>query len=399
MSSSFLEMPRRQMLTASVAALAGAGLASWCRPVRAEGHPPPTYLEWKDGESMKVFNATAVETRRAVLGTSLVTPADQLYVHNLLAPPAAAIVARPEAWALQVEGVKKPRTLSLSELKGLGQVTLATVLQAAGNGRAFFPGKPAGIPWTVGGAGCVVWGGVPLRRVVEALGGLQGSNHYITATGGEVLPEGVDPLTVVFERSVPLATLEDALLVWELNGQPLPLAHGGPLRLIVPGYQGVNNVKYLRRLAFTAAESRARVMARDFRLAPPGARPDPSQPPVWEMPLKSWIHAPLTERGKLPSGRLQVQGVAFGGTQAVSRVEVSVDGGRQWQEAELVGPDLGRFAWRKFALNVTLPAGRHTLVSRVIDASGREQPRERVENAGGYNNNSWLDHAVTVQLS
>ena len=102
------------------------------------------------------------------------------------------------------------------------------VLQCSGNGRAFFPSKPSGTPWTVGAAGCVVWSGVPVRDVVKALGGVADGMVYMTGTGGEVLPAGLDPKTVIVERSVPLAALEDALLAWEMNGEPVSLAHGGP---------------------------------------------------------------------------------------------------------------------------------------------------------------------------
>jgi len=111
---------------------------------------------------------------------------------------------------------------------------VATVLQCSGNGRGFFPHKPSGTPWTVGAAGCVVWSGVPVRTVVEALGGVNGGMLYMTGTGGEVLPAGIDPKSVVVERSLPIKALGDALLAWEMNGAPISLAHGGPLRLIVP---------------------------------------------------------------------------------------------------------------------------------------------------------------------
>jgi sulfite dehydrogenase len=164
----------------------------------------------------------------------------------------------------------------------------------------------------------------------------------------------------------------------------------------VPGYTGVNNIKYIRRLAFTAAETDARIMSHGYRIAPPGAKADPSQPSVLEMGVKSWINAPL---GELPAGPVQIHGVAFGGLHAVRRVEVSLDGGRSWQEARFVGPDLGRFAWRQFALEAQLAPGRYTLASRATDMAGHVQPEARLENAGGYNNTSWADHAVQLTVA
>lgn len=134
----------------------------------------------------------------------------------------------------------------------MGLETVAMVLQCSGNGRGFFPSKPSGTPWNVGAAGCVVWSGVPVRAVVEALGGMAEGMRYMTGTGGEKLPEGLDPKTIIVERSVPAKAMADALLAWKMNGAPISLAHGGPLRLIVPGYTGVNNIKYIKRLAFTA---------------------------------------------------------------------------------------------------------------------------------------------------
>lgn len=197
---------------------------------------------------------------------------------------------------------------------------------------------------------------------------------------------------------MPISALPDALLALELNGAPIPLAHGGPLRLILPGYSGVNQIKYLRRLALTAEESRARIMSRGYRIAPPGSKADPSQPSVMQMNVKSWINAPSPSQAGLRSGRTVIHGVAFGGTRAVRRVEVSIDGGERWQRARFVGPNLGRYAWRQFALEVDLPAGEHVLASRAVDERGNGQPRERMENVSGYNNNSWLDHAVRVQV-
>lgn len=396
-----LSMPRRHMLAGSAAALGALGMASWSGVVRAQAaaKPLPAYAGWKDPKALIVHSSSTLETRRSAFGTSVITPTGQLYVRNNLPAPDAAILDNRDAWAVAIEGVKNPRVLTLAELKTLGVETVATVLQCSGNGRGFFPSKPSGTPWTVGAAGCALWSGVPVRQVVAALGGAADGMAYLTGTGGEKLPEGVDPLSVLVERSVPIKALEDAVLAWELNGEPIPLAHGGPVRLIVPGYQGVNNIKYVKRLALTREQSAARIMSHGYRMSPPGTKASPEQPSVWEMTVKSWINGPLSEQGPVKAGLVQVHGVAFGGTRAVQGVEVSADGGKTWQKAQFVGPDLGRFAWRQFVLPVQLAAGTHVLASRATDAAGNVQPAEREENLGGYNNTSWRDHAITITVA
>jgi sulfite dehydrogenase len=399
---------RRHLLAGSASALAGVGLAGWASGAAAQAasaasapaapagpHPLPPYAAWKDPQSLIVHSSSTIETRRSAFGTSVVTPAERLYVRNNLPAPDASIVADREAWTLVVEGVKSPRSISVAELKTLGVETVATVLQCSGNGRGFFPSKPSGTPWTVGAAGCVLWSGVPVRALVDAMGGVAGGMKFMTGTGGEKLPDNVDPRTVVVERSLPLAAMADAILAWEMNGEPLQLAHGGPLRLIVPGYQGVNNIKYVKRLAFTAAESDARIMSHGYRITPPGAKSDPSQASVLEMNVKSWVNGPGAD-GPVKAGPVVLTGVAFGGLHAVRKVEVSIDGGRSWKEARFVGPDLGKYAWRQFALPVQLPAGTHVIASRATDAAGNVQPEQRLENTGGYSNNSWVDHALKV---
>jgi sulfite dehydrogenase len=389
---------RRQLLAGSAGALVAAGVGTWTTPAFAQAKPLPAYVSWKDANSVIVHSATTIETKRSAFGSSVITPAEQLYIRNNLPAPDAAIVADRDAWEVSVEGVKSPSKLSVRELKTMGLETVAMVLQCSGNGRGFFPNKPSGTPWKVGAAGCVVWSGVPVRAVVEALGGMTEGMRYMTGTGGEKLPEGLDPKTIIVERSVPAKAMADALLAWEMNGAPISLAHGGPLRLIVPGYTGVNNIKYIKRLAFTAAETDARIMSHGYRISPPGTNGDPSQPSVQEMSVKSWINSPNPEHAQLKAGQVQIQGVAFGGLNAVKRVDVSVDGGKTWQNARLVGPDLGRYAWRQFVLDARLPAGRHTLVSCATDSAGNKQPEQRDENVGGYNNASWVDHAVAVTV-
>ncbi|HZH08350.1 MAG TPA: sulfite oxidase, partial [Lautropia sp.] len=400
-------LPRRHLIAGSASALAVAGLAplarnAFAQPAAAQAgtaKPLPPYASWKDPSSLIVHSSGTIETRRVAFGTSVVTPAEQLYIRNNLPAPDASIVADRDAWEVSIEGVKDPRKLTLRELKTMGIETTAMVLQCSGNGRGFFPSKPSGTPWTVGAAGCVMWSGVPVRVVAEALGGVLPGANFITGTGGEKLPEGVDPLSVIVERSVPAQAMGDALLAWEMNGAPISLAHGGPLRLIVPGYTGVNNIKYIKRLAFTPEETQARIMSHGYRISPPGAKGDPSQPSVQEMGVKSWINSPAPGVGTLKGGLTQIHGVAFGGLHAVSRVEVSLDAGKTWSDARFVGPDLGRFAWRQFVLASRIPAGTHTLASRATDVAGNVQPEQRMENAGGYNNASWADHAVEVTVA
>lgn len=391
---------RRHLLAGSASALAAVGLGTWSTQAAAQAKPLPPYATWKDAGSVIVHSTNTIETRRSAFGTSVITPVEQLYVRNNLPSPPASILDDRDAWTVSIEGVRNPRTLTLGELKTMGLETVTAVLQCSGNGRGFFPHKPSGTPWTVGAAGCVIWSGVPVRAVVEALGGVAGDTLvYLTGTGGEVLPEGVPAASVQVERSMPIKAMGEALLAWEMNGAPLTLAHGGPVRLVVPGYNGVNNIKYVKRVALTATESTAKIMQHGYRMAPVGGKADPSQDSVLEMNVKSWINSPHPESGTLKAGQMQIHGVAFSGGQPVTKVEVSVDGGKTWHLASFVGPDMGRFAWRQFALHVKIPAGKYVMVSRATDAAGNVQPEQRLENQSGYSNNSWADHGVKVTVA
>ena len=390
------DLQRRQVVLGSAGALASASLLGFSPLGLAAEMPLPDYVNWKTPEALIVHSANTLETRRDAIGTSIVTPNEQLFIRNNLPAPPPAIVADRDAWTVAFEGVKNPRSLSLGELKKLGVETVASVLQCSGNGRGFFPHGASGTQWTVGAAGCVLWSGVPVSTVVEALGGLGEGLEYMTSTGGEELPAGIAAKDVVVERSVPLQALERALLAWELNGEPLPLAHGGPLRLVVPGYYGVNNIKYVKQVAFTAAQSDAKIQASGYRIRPVGQGGAPDQPSMWEMSVKSWITQPLQQA---KAGRVLIQGVAFGGAKAVKGVEVSLDAGHNWQMARFVGPDLGPFAWRPFVLIIDLKPGRYTLASRAIDVESNVQPQARLDNERGYGHNGWQDHAVELTVA
>ena len=402
------DLARRRLLATASGALAATGLAGVSRvtaqtpaaaTAAAQAKPLPAYVAWKDADALIVHTPTTIETKRTALGSSGITPAERLYIRNNLPAPDVSIVANRDAWQLAVEGVRQPRTLTVAELKTLGLENLAMVLQCSGNGRSYFPTKPAGTRWGVGAAGNVIWSGVPLRTVAQALGGASEGARFITGTGGETLPAGIDPKTVIVERSIPITALDDAMLAWEMNGEPVPHAHGGPLRLIVPGYSGVNNIKYIKRLAFTREQTDAAIQRTGYRMSPPGTKGDPSYPAVWEMEPKSWINYPAPEAAPVRPGWVQIHGVAMGGMQAPRRVEVSLDGGNSWREASFIGPNMGRYAWRPFVLQTQLKPGAYVMASRVTDSQGRVQVETTPDNAGGYLNSGWRAHAVSINVA
>lgn len=403
-----INVTRRRLLTTSgsVLGLASVGAISGLSPAakalaatqgdKGNGPSLPAYADWKDAESLIIHSANTMETKRTAFGSGIITPLDRLFVRNNIAPPSEIIIKDPDAWTLEIDGVKNPQTLSVEELKKLGVTTVAMVLQCSGNGRAYFPSNPSGTQWTVGAAGCVIFTGVPVKTLLEHVNGMDENAKYMTGTGGEPIPEGLDPNTIQVERSMPLEAIDNALLAWEINGKPIPLAHGGPLRLVVPGYTGVNNIKYIKRLAFTVEQSAANIQQSGYRLAPMGEKGAPTHESVWTMPVKSWITYPGDPDEKLKAGKIQIQGLAMGGTTDVTDIEVSTDGGESWQKAEFIGPDLGPYAWRQFILSVELEPGTYKLASRATNKNGDTQPAERMENNRGYLNNSWVDHSIEL---
>ncbi|HCH64686.1 MAG TPA: sulfite oxidase [Deltaproteobacteria bacterium] len=342
----------------------------------------------------------SLETRRGATGGGLLTPNERFFVRNNLPRPADSVLHDRDAWTLEIAGVVHPGTLSLGELKTLGLATEAVTLQCSGNGRAFFAHRPSGSPWATGAAGCALWTGVRLRDVLEFMGGLDETSKYLTSTGGEPLPAGVARDTVVVERSIPIEkALRDALLAWEMNSLPIPITHGGPLRLIVPGYFGINHIKYVRRIAATLEQTTAKIQQKGYRFRAIGTGGAPTQPSMWRMPVKSWLNGPGTSGSTVAAGRTVFHGVALSGERGVSRVEVSLDGGAHWTDATFDGPDLGPNAWRAFSFVTDLSIGSHTVHTRATDTVGDVQSRDRVENERGYGHNGWWDHGLEITVT
>ncbi|MDC0163236.1 sulfite oxidase [Candidatus Pelagibacter sp.] len=356
----------------------------------------PEFISWKNRDALIVHSDKGIETHRSAIGESLITPNRNVYIRNNMPTMTDAQIGDRNNWKVSIHGVKNPKTFSLAQLKKLGHTTIATILQCSGNGRGFFEHKVRGSQWETGAAACVFWTGVPVQAVVEACGGIDREAVFMTSAGVDHEPTGLDPKKAMIERSVPKKVYKDAILAWEMNGVPLPNAHGGPLRMITPGYFGINNVKHLGKVAFTKKESTVKYMKSSYRISPIGKKGS-QYPSAWEMPVKSWVTRPTDETGTVKAGKVQIVGIAMGGTKKVRTVKVSVDGGVSWKIARFVGPDLGKYAWRQFVLETTLASGTYTLASLASNGTD-EQPELRMENRRGYAHNGWKDHSVQITV-
>ena len=340
------------------------------------------------------FNA---EPPPGALGAEPVTPSDTFYSRNHGPIPAV----RSDAWWLELDGlVDRPLRLTLEQLQDrFAAHTLTATLQCAGNRRAGLIAVRDldGDPWRDAATSTGTWTGARLADVLAAAGVRDGARH-VAAAAPDVSQLADPPQT--YGASIPLGKARSAevLLAWALNGEPLPVVHGGPVRLLVPGYVGARSVKWLQRVTVAAEPSDNYFQATEYRLLPPEASPAPGAGlPLGPVALNSAILAPV-DGARVPAGRVPVRGYAFaGGERAVARVDVSGDGGRSWQQAEL-GPDLGRWAWRLWAAGLELDAGRHELVARAWDDAASLQPErpEHLWNPKGYVNNSWPRQTVRV---
>jgi DMSO/TMAO reductase YedYZ molybdopterin-dependent catalytic subunit len=319
----------------------------------------------------KPFNA---ETPRAALQQRL-TPNDAFFVRDHFDRPRLNV----EAYVLPVTGaVQRMKGFTLAQLERLPQQRATCVLECAGNGRSRMVPVPGGVPWGDRAVGCATWEGPALRDVLRPAGPLPAALEVL-ARGADLGLEGGSVMH--FERSLPLAVAqgEGPLLALRMNGQPLPEAHGAPVRLVVPGWYGVASVKWLTELRvldkpFTGWFQRQRYVWDD------GSVVGPMRP-------KSLLLSPV-EGAEVPAGLLQVHGKAWGGQGGVARVEVRVDE-QAWQEA-LLREESGPWGWCAWSHAVDLPAGEHVLTARAWDAQGQAQPLEPVANRLGYGYNTAL---------
>ncbi len=304
-----------------------------------------------------------------------------------------------ESWRLDVGGeVQRPLSLAAGDLRGRDAVETCSTMECAGNGRARFEPMPPSQPWLLEAVGTARWGGVPLRSVLEEAG-LGERAVEILFTG---LDRGVEGgIEQSYQRSLPVAEAmrDDVLLVYEMNGAPLLPQHGFPLRLVVPGWYGMTNVKWLTAVTVLDHAFTGYQMEHSYRL-----RHDEQDAgiPLTRMLPRALMVPPgipefLTRERVLAPGEHVLEGRAWSGHAAIARVEVSVDGGENWEPAETSRELDARWAWCSWTYPWLATEGRYTLCCRAIDEAGNEQPVESSWNVGGYANNSPQQVAVTVR--
>jgi len=398
-------LTRRRLLQLAATAVPALGAAALAAPrarataTAAEGTSPPI-LKPLPPEWFVNFGTNA-EMRWDTVDFGYLTPIERFFVRNHTATP---IIDR-RSWRLNVYGTglrgaptaERPRTLDLDGLLRLPARTITAAIECAGNGRSYFgsqQGTPvSGTQWHLGAIGVARWTGVPLSVVLERAG--------LTRRAVDVMPIGLDAPVVTngvdnghVRRPLPIAkALDDVLLAYEMNGRPLPADHGGPVRVVVPGWVGVANIKWVGALEVSDTPLFSTWNTTQYRMIGPDYPSD--SPPLSTQTVKSAFE--LADGATFAAGRrYELTGRSWSGAGAIAKVEVSTDGGRSWRRAQLHGPDRPA-AWTRWALPWRpADAGPTTLLARATDTRGRTQPDAVPFNTGGYLFGAVVRHPVTV---
>jgi DMSO/TMAO reductase YedYZ molybdopterin-dependent catalytic subunit len=306
-------------------------------------------------------------------------------------------VVDPEAWRLSVSG-ERELTLGLDELRARPAAEVTVTMECAGNGRARLEPRPISQPWLHEAIGTARWRGTPLRPLLEEAGVGEGTVEVLF-TGLDRGIEGGEEQA--FQRAVPLdeALHDEVLLAYEMNGTPLPPQHGFPLRLVVPGWYGMTNVKWLERIELLDRPFEGYQNAMGYRLR---QAEDEEGEPLSRMQPRSLLVPPgipefFTRERTVAAGEVVLEGRAWSGLAPVASVEVSADGGSTWAAAELEDEaEGGRWAWRGWTFRWDAQPGDYLVCSRARDEAGNEQPVDLPWNLGGYANNAVQTVRVTV---
>ena len=354
---------------------------------------------WGKREDMVVHGTdpyNAEPAPHALAGRHL-TPLDAFYTRNHGPVPDLD----PATWRLRVDGlVATPLELTMAALQDeFDQHTVTATLQCAGNRRRDLnrvspvSGED---PWGPGATGTASWTGARLADVLHNAGIQEQARHVCFSAPDRTVP-ATPTHTYGSSVEVHKALADEVLLAWRMNGHALPAVHGAPVRVVVPGYIGARSVKWVDRVTASLHPSDNYFQQSAYRLLPADGTPGPgigmSLGPV---PLTSAILAPA-DGTTIPAGQTDVHGYAYAGDRGIARVEVSLDDGATWIEAEL-DDQAGPWTWHLWRTTLLLREGVASISARAWDTAGATQPQspEEVWNPKGYLNTSRAEVAVTV---
>jgi DMSO/TMAO reductase YedYZ molybdopterin-dependent catalytic subunit len=305
----------------------------------------------------------------------------------------------PATWRLEIGGaVDRPVALSLEDVMRCPAVTSRVLLECAGNGRARLEPRPVSQPWLLEAVGCAEWTGTLLAPLLQEAGLSPGAVDVAFTGADHGRERGVEQ---DYARGLPLAEAlrPETLLVWSMNGAPLPPQHGAPLRLVVPGWYGMAQVKWLTRIDVLTQPFTGFQNDTAYRWK---TSSDDAGEPITRIRPRALIAPPgwpdfMTRERFVRAGSVPVTGRAWSGAAAVTRVEVSADAGLTWADADLGPADPGHpFAWRSWSHSWDAQPGQAELVVRATDALGVAQPVEPAWNLQGVANNLVQRVPVTV---
>jgi sulfane dehydrogenase subunit SoxC len=304
------------------------------------------------------------------------------------------------AWRLRVRGqVDRPLELSLDELRARPAVDLVSTMECAGNGRARIEPHVVSQPWLAEAVGTAHWRGCELSPLLEEAG-VDGNAAEILFTGLDRGIEGDEEQ--LFKRSLSLddARSSGSILAYEMNGEALAPQHGFPLRLVVPGWYGMTNVKWLAEIEGLAEPFTGFQQAMGYRLR---RDEDDEGVPLNRMLPRALMVPPgipefLSRRRTVAPAPCRIEGRAWSGQAPIAKVEVSFDGGATWSDAEIESDTVlqSRWAWRGWSTTWDAVPGEYELCCRATDEAGNTQPLLPEWNVGGYANNAVHRIPVTV---
>jgi DMSO/TMAO reductase YedYZ molybdopterin-dependent catalytic subunit len=304
-------------------------------------------------------------------------------------------------WRLKIEGeIAEPFELSYDQLLALPARSISATLECAGNSRSFLNPKVKGVPWVLGAVGNAIWEGVPLSVLLERAKVKPGATEVIFEGADKGRVEGaLRPFgEIPFARSVSLKKANsDVLLAYRMNGEKLSPSHGFPLRVIVPGWYAVASIKWLQRIIVTGKPFAGYFQSVDYAF---WERRDElaTLRPITELQVKAEISRPGMGEVLPANTTVKVHGAAWGSDAEIAKVQISVDSGASWHEAQLSGKQEPN-AWALWEYDWRTPnePGKRTLIARATDSRGRSQPTDRDNDRGTYMINHLLPIEVDVR--